>query len=146
MGPDARLWFRSLQLTGQLLAARDGNPTGTHEALWWIGGFVEADYRLHPRLMSLFRAEHVTMPTFDDGERGGTARVRRHVWQLTSGMQWLIEENLKLQVEGTYSTNREAVSDTTVDAWSVTVRLTTAFWPFTPPGIARWIHGDSGPP
>jgi hypothetical protein len=86
------------------------------------------------------------MPTFDDQQRGGTARVRRHIWEVTGGLQWLVEENLKLQVEGTYDANHEAVADQTVQVWSVTLRLTTAFWPFTPPVLPRWIRGDSGPP
>jgi hypothetical protein len=144
IGPDARLYFRSLQLMGQVLAGRDDNPSGLHEPLWWIGGFGEVDYRLHPRLMSLLRFELVGMPTFDDRDRGGSARVRRRLWQLTGGFHWLLEENVKLQVEATYNTNHEAVSDFTVRTWSVTLRLATAFWPFTPPGVARWL-GREGP-
>ena len=104
-----------------------------------MAGFVEANYRLHPRLVALGRVEHVGMPDFDDRGRGGTAHVDRRIWETTGGFQWLIDQNLKLQIEGSYDWNRESVSDTTVRVWSVTVRLATAFWPFTPP-LARWIQ------
>jgi hypothetical protein len=57
------------------------------------------------------------------------------VWQLTAGAQWLPLENLKLVVEGTYGENHEDVMDDTTESWLVTVRLATAFWPFTPPGL-----------
>jgi hypothetical protein len=110
--------------------------------MWWLGGFGEVNYRLTPRLLALARLEHVGMPTFDDRARGGGTRVRRHIWEVTGGGQWLIEENLKLIVEGTYDTNHEAVSDRTVEVWSVTIRIATAFWPFTPPALSRWLHGE----
>jgi hypothetical protein len=139
VGPDAMLYFRSVQVTGQLLAGHDSNPTGRHEGLWWVGGFGELDYRLTPRLISLMRFEYVGMPTFDDRSRGGTAYVRRGTWQATAGAQWAIEENLKLIVESTYSESRENVSNSTVRGWSVTVRLATAFWPLTPPTLSRWL-------
>jgi hypothetical protein len=144
VGPDATLYFRSVQVMAQLLAGRDSNPTGRHEPVWWAGGFAELNYRLTPRLLSLVRFEQVGMPTFDDRGRGGSAYVRRSIWQLTSGGQWLIEENLKLIVEGTYGANHESVSDATVRTWSVTVRLATAFWPLRPPGLSRWL--DAGGP
>jgi len=140
VGPDVVLYFRRLLLTGQVLAGRDGNPTGYHEPVWWVGGFGEADYRIAPRIVSLLRIEQVGMPTFDDRSHGGTTHVRRGIWEFTGGSQWAIEENVKLIVEGTYDLNRESVSDTTVRTWSVTVRLATAFWPGTPPLITRWLR------
>jgi hypothetical protein len=131
-------YLRSVEVVGQVLAGRDSNPTGRHEAIWWVGGFGEVDYRPTARLVSLLRLEHVGMPTFDDG----TTRVRRSVWEVTGGAQWLLEENVKLIVEASYDTNHEAVSDSTARVWSVTVRLATAFWPFTPPALSRWLdHG-----
>jgi hypothetical protein len=139
VGPDVTLYFRSLQLVGQVLAGRHGNPSGRHEPLWWVGAFGEVNYRLTPRLVTLGRLEHVGMPTFDDRDRGGSARVRRRIWEVTGGAQWLVEENLKLVVEGTYDANHEAVSARTVRVWAVTVRLATAFWPFTPPVLSRWL-------
>jgi hypothetical protein len=138
-GPDAHLYFRTLQLIGQLLAGRDDNPTDRHVPLWWLGGFVEGDYRLHPRLMSLLRVEYVGMPTFDDRAHGGAAEVRRGIFETTAGLQWLLEQNVKIQVEGTYDRNREEVSRVTVDSWSATVRVATAFWPFGPPPVSRWL-------
>jgi hypothetical protein len=144
VGPDMTLYFRSVQIVGQLLAGRDGNPTGLRESLWWIGGFGEVNYRLTPRLLSLVRVEQVGMPTFDDRGRGGSAYVRRSIWQVTSGAQWLIEENLKLIVESTYGDNHEEVSNFRVQSWSVTVRLATAFWPLQPPGLSRLL--DRGGP
>jgi hypothetical protein len=140
-GPDVTFYFRRLQVVGQVLAGRDWNPTGRHDGIWWVGGFGELNYRLTPRLVSLVRVEHVGMPTFDDG----ATRVRRSIWEVTSGAQWLIEDNVKLIVEGTYDANHEAVHDSTVRVWSVTIRLATAFWPFTPPVFARWL-GHGGPP
>jgi len=138
-GPDVTLYFRRLEIVGQLLAGRDANPTGLHEPMWWAGGFGEVDYRITPRLVALGRLEHVGMPTFDDRADGGTTHVRRSIYEATGGAQWLLEENVKLLVEGTYDANYERVSHTTVRSWSVTVRLATAFWPFTPPGWSRWL-------
>lgn len=139
VGPDVTFYWRRLQVMGQVLAGRQGNPTGVHESMWWVGGFGEVNYRLTPRLVSLMRLEHVTTPSFDDRDHGGSTRVRRHIWEVTGGGQWLVEDNLKLIVEGTYDANHEAVSDSTVQVWSVTVRVATAFWPFTPPGLSRWL-------
>jgi hypothetical protein len=144
VGPDATLYWRQIQVMTQLLAGRDANPTGLHEPVWWLGGFAELDYRLTSRLLWLLRLEHVGMPTFDDRNDGGDTHVRRRIWEITSGGQWLIEENLKLIVEATYDANQERVSDTNVRSWSVTLRLATAFWPLTPPGFSR-LRGLWGP-
>ena len=138
-GPDGQLYFRTLQLTGQILVGRDGNPTDRQVPLWWVGGFVEADHRLLSRIMSLVRVEWVGMPTYDDRGHGGTAHVRRDVFETTAGLQWLFQQNVKLQLEGTYDRNHEGVSGVTVESWSATVRVATAFWPFSPPPASRWL-------
>jgi hypothetical protein len=145
VGPDATFYWRQLQVMGQILAGRDSDPTGVGRGLWWIGGFAEVNYRLTPRLLSLVRVEHVGMPTFDDRDRGGSTHVRRRIWEVVAGGQWLIEENLKLVVEASWDNNHEAVSDRTTEAWAVTVRLATAFWPLSPPGITRWLPAGGSP-
>jgi hypothetical protein len=144
VGPDVTLYFRRALVVGQLLAGRDGNPTGRHDAMWWVGGFTELDYRVTPQVVALGRVEHVGMPTFDDRAVGGATVVRRSIWEFTGGAQWLVEENVKLIVEASYDANHEAVSNTDVHVWAVTVRVATAFWPFTPPGLAR-VLGRGGP-
>jgi hypothetical protein len=144
VGPDATLYWRSVQITGQLLAAHDANPTGRDAGMWWLGGFGEVDWRLTPQVVTLLRLDHVGMPTFDDRTSGGETHVRRSIWETTGGAQWLIEQNLKLIVEATYDANHEAIRDATVETWSVTVRLATAFWPLTPPLLGRFF--DRGPP
>ena len=74
-------------------------------------------------------------PDFDDRAEGGKTHVRRRIWEITGGVQWLLEENLKLVAEATYAENHESVRDATTRGWSVTFRVATAFWPFTPPVI-----------
>jgi hypothetical protein len=138
-GPDVTLYYRRLTVLSQFLAARDSNPTTYGEDMWWYGGFVEADYRLTPTLVALFRPELTGMPTFDDTDHGGTTRIRRHLWQVTAGLQWLVLENLKLIAEGTYGENNEAVAGKTTESYAMTVRAHTSFWPLTPPGL-EWLR------
>lgn len=134
-GPDVALYFRRLMILGQFLAARDSNPTTFHESLWWFAGFVEANFRVTPTIVALLRPEAVKTTTFDDTDAGGATRVRKHLWQITGGVQWLVLENLKLLTEGTYGENSESLTDRTTDSWAITVRLHTSFWPLTPPGL-----------
>lgn len=135
LGPDVSFYWRQAGLRAQLLANYDDNPTGTDDDFWSIGSFVEGEYRWTPSIVSLARGEAVATPTFDDRDRGGQTRIRRQVWQLTAGAQWLPLENLKLIVEATYGENHEDVSNKTTESWFVTVRVATAFWPLTPPGL-----------
>jgi hypothetical protein len=144
-GPDVKLYFRSVQFMGQLLVGHDTNPTGRHDAMTWVGGFAEADYRILPRLVSLLRFEDVGMPTFDDRGSGGSTHVRRNIIELTGGFQWLVDENLKLIVEASSDTNHDAVADRTVQSWAVTARVASAFWVFTPPPVVRWIREAQAP-
>jgi hypothetical protein len=110
-------------------------PTGTDDDFWSTGSFVEGEYRWTPSIVTLARGEVVATPTFDDRDRGGQTRIRRQVWTVTAGAQWLTLENLKLIVEGTYGENHEDVSNETTESWLVTVRVATAFWPYTPPAL-----------
>ncbi|MBI3301349.1 MAG: hypothetical protein HYZ72_04630, partial [Deltaproteobacteria bacterium] len=97
-----------------------------------------------PTLVSLLRLEYAWTPRFDDTAQGGRTQVRRQLWQVTGGEQWLLLENLKLVAEATYGENHEGVSDRTVKSWSFTVRLVTAFWPLTPPGLSEWLDRRKG--
>lgn len=138
-GPDLTLYFRRLMLLGQFLAARDSNPTTYGEPLWWFGGFIEADYRLTPTLVALLRPEVAKTSTFDDTAAGGSTHLRKQLWQITGGVQWLMLDNLKVLVEGTYGENYESVAEQTTESYAITVRVHTSFWPFTPPGLA-WLR------
>ena len=53
-------------------------------------------------------------------------------------------ENVRLIVEGSIGERREGVSDRTVQVSSFTVRLATAFWPFTPPFLPSVIARELG--
>jgi hypothetical protein len=139
-GPDIQLYYRQITARGQFLAANDSNPTGTHRDLWYYGGFFEGEYRFLASLASLLRFEYVAMPTFDDSAAGG-ARLRRQVWQLTAGIQWLLQQNIKVILETTYGQNHEGVSDQTAKTWSATARIATAFWLPIPPAMEEWLGG-----
>jgi hypothetical protein len=76
---------------------------------------------------------------------GGETRVRRQLWEVTGGGQWLIFENVKMVAEVTYGENHEAVRDRTVKTWAGTLRLVTAFWPLAPPGLHEWLARESTP-
>jgi len=137
VGPDLTLYWRRWRIAAQWLSGWDSNPTGRDEALWLHGGFVEGNYRLTPTLVSILRADWAFTPSFDDRGEGGDTHVRPRRWALTGGGQYLLEENLKLIVETTYGESDERVSDFRVRSWAVTVRLTTAFWPLSPPAFSR---------
>jgi len=139
LGPDFSFYSRRLRFLGQFLAAYDSNPTGHGQELWYYGGFFEGNYRFSPALVSLLRLDYAWAPKFDDTSEGGRTRVRRRLWGVTGGGQWLLLENLKFVAEATYSENHEEVTDRTVQSWSFTVRLVTAFWPLTPPGLSGWV-------
>ncbi len=139
LGPDFNWYTRRSRVLAQFLANFESNPTGRSEALWYYGAFVEGEYRLTPTLLVLGRGEYAWTPTFDDTDHGGDTRVRRWIWAVTGGAQWLLFENLKLVAEATYGENREAMSDVTASNWSVTVRMVTAFWiPAPPAGTRLW--------
>jgi len=139
LGPDFTFYSRRFRFVGQFLAAYDSNPTDHSQDLWYYGGFLEGNYRFTPTLVSLLRLDYVWTPTFDDTSVGGFTRVRRRLWGVTGGGQWLVLENLKLVAEATYSENHEGVTERTVKSWSFTVRLVTTFWPLTPPGLSEWL-------
>jgi len=139
-GPDIQLYYRQLTLRGQMLGAEDSNPTGSHHDFWYAGGFAEGEYRFLPTLGSILRFEYVAMPTFDDSADDGP-HLRRQIWQFTTGLQWLIQENIKIIVETTYNENHEDVSGRTAKTLSATVRIATAFWVYTPPAVEEWLGG-----
>ena len=60
------------------------------------------------------------------------------------GAQFLLLENLKLIVEGSLGERRDGVSDRTVQVSSLTVRVSTAFWPFTPPFLPSVVARELG--
>lgn len=128
-GPDFSLYSRRSQLLGQFLAGYDSNPTGHDQDLWYYGGFLEGTYRLTLTLISLLRAEYAWTPRFDDTTQGGRTQVRRRLWRVTGGGQWLLLQNLKLVAEASYGENHEGVSDRTNKSWSCTLRVLTSFWP-----------------
>jgi hypothetical protein len=134
LGPDLDLYTRQFRLLGQFLAGYESNPTGHLQALWYYGGFVEANYRLTTTLLSLLRVDSAWTPRFDDSMDGGDTQVRRRLWEITGGCQWLILQNLKAVVEITYGENHEAVRDRSVKTWAGTLRLVSAFWPLAPFG------------
>jgi hypothetical protein len=142
-GPDLDLYSRRFRLLGQFLAEHESNPTGNREAMWYYGGFLEANFRLTTALVSLLRVDYAWNPRFDDRSRGGDTHVERRLWELTGGWQWLILENLKAVAELTYGEGHEAVSDSESTSWRATLRLVTAFWPLTPPGLAEWTQRGS---
>lgn len=137
VGPDVTFHWRRARVAAQWLSGWDSNPTGRDEELWFHGGFLEGSYRLTPALTAIARGDFAFTPSFDDRARGGDTHVRPRRWALTGGGQWLLEENLKLIVESTYGESDERVSGFGVKTWTVTIRLATAFWPLTPPGLAR---------
>jgi len=139
LGPDFSLYSRRFQLFGQFLANYDSNPTDRGQDLWYYGTFLEGNYRFTPAVISLLRTEYAWTPRFDDTAQGGHSRVRRQLWRVTGGGQWLPLENLKFVAEVTYGENHEGISDRTVKNWSATIRLVTAFWPLTPPGLNEWL-------
>ena len=145
LGPDLDFYSRQFRLLAQFLAAYESNPTGHLQALWYYGGFLEANYRLTATLLSLLRVDYAWTPRFDDSMHGGATRVRRRLWEVTGGGQWALLQNLKLIAEVTYGENHEGVSDRSVKTWTGTLRLATAFWPFTPPGAHEWMGRESTP-
>jgi hypothetical protein len=145
LGPDFNCYTRHFRLLAQFLANFESNPTGRSAALWYHGGFVEGQYRLTPALLALLRGEYAWNPTFDDTGNGGETRVRRRLWAVTGGGQWLVLENLKLVAEATYGENHEGVSDATATTWSATLRVVTAFWIPAPPGLDQWLYRKRGP-
>jgi hypothetical protein len=139
LGPDLTLFSRRTRLAAQFLAGWGSNPTGYHDSLWYYGGFLEGEYRFTPALISIFRFDYVGMPDFDDRSSGGTTHVRRSLWEVTGGAQYLILENLKVVAELTYAENHEAVTGTTASVLTATLRIATAFWPLTPPLVDKWL-------
>jgi hypothetical protein len=145
LGPDVDFYSRQFRLLGQFLAGYESNPTGHAQALWYYGGFLEANYRLTATLLSLLRVDYAWTPRFDDRMHGGDTQVRRRLGEVTGGWQWSILQNVKMVAEVTYGENHEAVHDGTVKTWTGTLRLVTAFWPLTPPGLQEWVERQRTP-
>ncbi len=139
VGPDLTLYSRRSKLTAQFLAGHDWNPDGHHVGLWYYGGFLEQTFRVTPELIALLRLDAVGMPGYDDRSAGGNINVRRRVWEVTTGLQYLLLENLKLMAEVTYSETQESVSNQTGSGLTATLRVNTAFWPLNPPYIGNWL-------
>ena len=143
VGPDFMFTSRRTRLALQFLAGWDSNPTGQHDDLWYYGGFAEGNFRFTTDLIGIMRLDAVGMAPFDDRSAGGSVDVDRTIWEVTTGLQYLIEENLKLVAEVTYAENHESVTDATARGVSATLRLATAFWPLTPPILSRWLGEDA---
>ena len=135
LGPDLDLYFRRARVLAQFLANYDSSPTGRGEGFWFYGGFVEGNYRLTPSVLALLRTDYVWAPEFDDRDHGGTTDVQPWTLSMTAGVQFLLDENVKLIVEGTHGERHDGVSDRTTHFSSLTVRIATSFWPFTPPFV-----------
>jgi hypothetical protein len=144
-GPNLDVYSRRVRVLGQFLAGYESNPTGHDVATWYYGGFLEGDYRLTTTLVSLLRVDYAWTPRFDDTTGGGDTDVRRRLWEITAGTQWLILQNLKLVAEVTYGEGHDGVSDQTTTMWAGTVRVVTAFWALTPPGVPEWLERTSTP-
>jgi hypothetical protein len=146
VGPDLTLSSRRTRLSAQFLAGWDSNPTGYHDSLWYYGGFLQGDYRFTPALIAVVRGDYVGTPNFDDRSSGGNTHVERRLWEVTTDLQYLIVENLKVVAEVTYAENHNAVTDATSTGLTATLRLATAFWPLTPPLIDNVFGFGPGPP
>jgi len=145
LGPDLDIYSRQLRLLGQFLAGYESNPTGHLTSLWYYGGFLETDYRLTTTLLALLRVDSTWTPRFDDTMNGGDTQIKRRVWEVTTGVQWSLLQNLKLVAEMTYGENHESVSDTVGKTWIGALHLVTAFWPLEPPGLNEWRASKSTP-
>ncbi len=145
VGPEVDFYRRQFRLLGQFLAEYESNPTGHHQDFWYYGGYIETDYRFTATLLWLLRADYAWSPTFDDRSAGGEVRARRQVWELTSGWQWSILKNLKAVAEITYGENHEAIAGQTATTLAGTLRLATAFWPLTPPGLNEALGYEARP-
>ena len=144
-GPDVDLYSRQWRILGQFLAACESNPTGYSESLWYYGGFLEVNYRLTAALVSLLRVDSAWSPRFDDRMRGGDTLTKRRLREVTGGWQWVLLQNLKVVAEVTYGENHDAVGDSTTKTWAGTLRVATAFWPLTPPGLSEWMMRQDPP-
>lgn len=146
LGPDFNWYTRRFRALAQFLADFESNPTGRSKDLWYYGAFLETEYRLTAAILGLMRAEYAWTSNFDDTGNGGATRMRRRLWTVTGGAQWLVLQNLKLVAEATYGENREAVSDRTSGTWSVTIRAVTAFWALKPPfAVDQWSDREAAP-
>jgi hypothetical protein len=145
VGPEVDFYGRQFRLLGQFLAGYESNPTGHEQALSHYGGFLEVNHRLTTALLSLLRFDYAWTPRFDDSMHGGDTRVRRRLWEVTAGAQWLILQNVKVVAEMTYGENHEAVRDRTAKTWTGALRLVTAFWPLTPPGLNGFVERERTP-
>src|SRR5262249_30019528 len=102
LGPDMTLYWRRGRLVTEFLAGWDSNPTGHQVDFWYYGGFVEGNYRITPSLVVLARLDAVGAPRFDDTEEGGNVSYQPRLWTATAGLQYLLDENLRILAEGSY--------------------------------------------
>ena len=139
VGPDVSWYNRRLRVLAQFLANHESNPTGHSEGLWYYGGFVEGEYRFTTWLLGLVRTEYAWTPRFDDRSEGGETDVRRRLWSVTGGGQWLLLQNFKLVAEVTFQEDRETVSNANDHSWFGTIRAVSAFWALDPLlGFSAW--------
>jgi hypothetical protein len=150
-GPDFTLYGRRGRIVAQFLAAWDSNPTGFDVDFWSYGGFLELNYRLTPSLIALGRVDAVGAPRFDDTGRGGQVDYEPGLWDVVGGLQYLLDENLKVLVEATYGeTSVQRVTDASGavkrvgrENWLVTFQLRAAFFPLRPP-FYSWFVREAG--
>jgi hypothetical protein len=152
LGPDLTLYWRRARIATQFLAGWDSNPTGRHVDFWYYGGFAEGEYRLTPSVLALARLDSVGAPKFNDTAQGGQVKYQPLLWDVTAGLQWLLDENFKVLVEATYGqtfvapghTASGSISRQAPESWLVTMQLRAAFFPLRPP-FYRWFTGQSPP-
>jgi hypothetical protein len=105
IGPDMTLsmapWGIPVSLENQYLYNRESDPTGFGREFKWQGGFHQVNWQINKKAIAYTRYDWVSGKLFDDtgltvlGVTGIT-KAKPREWDVITGMQYLVMQNLKL--------------------------------------------------
>lgn len=105
IGPDLKLSLAPLgipvSLDNQYMYNRESDPTGFGKEFKWQGGFHQVNWQLTRKAVLYNRYDWIRGSRFDDTtttilDLNGISKVEPREWDIVSGVQYIVSQNLKL--------------------------------------------------
>jgi hypothetical protein len=130
-GPDFTLSLAPfgipVSLDNQILFNRESSPTGFGREFKWKGGFHQLNWQVAKTMFVYGRYDWVHGDRFDDTAAGGVSAVEPTENDFVFGLQYLIDQNIKLIGEARHHKFEDKVGGGTLTDNGATVRLMVGF-------------------
>ncbi len=115
-------------LENQFMTNRESNPTGYGQEFKWIGGFDQLNWQISKKAITYARYDWINGNSFDDTGAGGVTTSKPSETDVVAGVQYLVEQNMKLIAEYRHDEFKEEATPTAkVTSDGFTVRYMLGF-------------------